>query len=99
MQAINKTIILSDIQALIIRDVYISVNNSKKGVKQQQHATITTTATTTTTTTKQQQQPQRQNNNNQTKIVDILVKKVQFCMLWIFTFIQTASTNMKNIKF
>ena len=54
MQAINKTKILSDIQALIIRDVYISVNNSKcKSVKQQQqqHATTITTATATTTTT------------------------------------------------
>ena len=50
MQAINKTIILSDIQALIIRDVYISVNNSKKGVKQQQQQHATTTTTTTTTT-------------------------------------------------
>ena len=39
----NKTIILSNIQALIIRDVYISVNNSKEGYK----------TTTTTTTTKQ----------------------------------------------
>ena len=48
MRAINKTIILSDIRALIIRDVYISVNNSKKGCK-----TTTTTTTTTTTATKQ----------------------------------------------